>query len=472
MIKPDKSKQRLLAQAFFVISPILFLFIISVIAGRAETAVKNIGVEDFFRILDSNPSIQVIDVRAPDKRSAAYLKSSKNILFGSLQSRIGEIDPKRPVIVYCETGEVSPAAARILQYRNFTKVYNLENGIMDFFLYLSSEKRTKNPGKKRIFDRIREIMVTSRPRAGLSFPPYPLEGRIGKRSSIGEYAGRPAMLAFFSASDEKQFSRIAGLKSRLAGLSPKTAFLPIAAIESDSELKKFEKLLDSKKWTGQIYYDRGKSLMRRIGIGSLPNFGLIDAEGVLRAVDITDESAPAALYGGLTLEQLAKTVAAGRLPPYPMTETALAEFRQKKLVGSAAPDFTLSDSNGKKVRLSSFKGKKNVLLIFGTLTCPYTKKELESTNECYSTSKTNMNLEVLAVIPGIQAGTEDAAKQYAVENKISFRMLLDSDMETFNRYFITSIPVWWVVDETGVIRYQEKGYNQYTCRTVGDALAQ
>jgi len=33
-------------------------------------------------------------------------------------------------------------------------------------------------------------------------------------------------------------------------------------------------------------------------------------------------------------------------------------------VGDMAPDFELEDQNGKKVRLSSFRGKKNVLLAF------------------------------------------------------------------------------------------------------------
>ncbi len=34
------------------------------------------------------------------------------------------------------------------------------------------------------------------------------------------------------------------------------------------------------------------------------------------------------------------------------------------LIGNAAPDFELSDQHGNKVSLSSFKGKKNVVLLF------------------------------------------------------------------------------------------------------------
>lgn len=36
----------------------------------------------------------------------------------------------------------------------------------------------------------------------------------------------------------------------------------------------------------------------------------------------------------------------------------------KLKVGDIAPDFTLSDTNGKKVTLSDFRGKSNVVLAF------------------------------------------------------------------------------------------------------------
>ena len=36
-------------------------------------------------------------------------------------------------------------------------------------------------------------------------------------------------------------------------------------------------------------------------------------------------------------------------------------------VGQAAPDFSLTDTNGKPVKLSDFKGKKNVVLAFYVL---------------------------------------------------------------------------------------------------------
>jgi peroxiredoxin len=57
-----------------------------------------------------------------------------------------------------------------------------------------------------------------------------------------------------------------------------------------------------------------------------------------------------------------------------LTVFAVAAFAQtpqapqtKLKVGDVAPDFTLSDTEGNKVKLSDFRGKKNVVLAFYVL---------------------------------------------------------------------------------------------------------
>jgi peroxiredoxin len=66
-------------------------------------------------------------------------------------------------------------------------------------------------------------------------------------------------------------------------------------------------------------------------------------------------------------------------------------------LGTAAPDFELSDQNGNKVSLSSFKGKKNVVLLFipfaFTGTCT---GELCAMRDDLSTFQ-NENVELLAL---------------------------------------------------------------------------
>lgn len=51
--------------------------------------------------------------------------------------------------------------------------------------------------------------------------------------------------------------------------------------------------------------------------------------------------------------------------------------------GERAPDFKAVTLDGEAVRLSDFEGKKNVLLLFGSATCPMTASSIGGINELY-----------------------------------------------------------------------------------------
>jgi len=62
-----------------------------------------------------------------------------------------------------------------------------------------------------------------------------------------------------------------------------------------------------------------------------------------------------------------------------LTEGAL-KFRNELSVGTEAPDFVLPSLDGGFVRLSKFRGKSNVVLIFGSFTCGSTVTQLRAGN--------------------------------------------------------------------------------------------
>jgi peroxiredoxin len=63
-------------------------------------------------------------------------------------------------------------------------------------------------------------------------------------------------------------------------------------------------------------------------------------------------------------------------------EVTQAPFAGPK-AGEQAPDFTTRDVNGEVVRLSDYHGKKNVLLVFGSTTCPMSAGSITGINELY-----------------------------------------------------------------------------------------
>lgn len=53
---------------------------------------------------------------------------------------------------------------------------------------------------------------------------------------------------------------------------------------------------------------------------------------------------------------------------YGQCDVGAPDFRSVAKVGTKAPDFTLTDLDGRKVSLADFKGKKHLLLEFGSIT--------------------------------------------------------------------------------------------------------
>ncbi|TNE72236.1 redoxin domain-containing protein [bacterium] len=130
-------------------------------------------------------------------------------------------------------------------------------------------------------------------------------------------------------------------------------------------------------------------------------------------------------------------------------------------VGSLAPDFTLKNSDGLEVTLSSFKGEKNVVVLFFPLAFTgVCTAELCSTRDSLSIYN-GLNAEVLA----ISVDSHFTLKQFKEANHLNFNLLSDFNKKTATAYgaiyddFFGMVGVAkrsaFVVDKSGVIQYAE-----------------
>ncbi|MGW2411667.1 rhodanese-like domain-containing protein [Streptomyces tubercidicus] len=72
--------------------------------------------------------IQLIDVRNPAEYEAGALPGARNVPLAGLSDRITELDPARPVVLYCRSGNRSVIAAALLEARGFTEVSDVIGG--------------------------------------------------------------------------------------------------------------------------------------------------------------------------------------------------------------------------------------------------------------------------------------------------------------------------------------------------------
>ena len=69
----------------------------------------------------------ILDVRTPTEFAAGFVLGAVNIPVDVLRNRLGELDPARPIIAYCQVGMRGYLATRILMQNGF-QVRNLSGG--------------------------------------------------------------------------------------------------------------------------------------------------------------------------------------------------------------------------------------------------------------------------------------------------------------------------------------------------------
>lgn len=127
-------------------------------------------------------------------------------------------------------------------------------------------------------------------------------------------------------------------------------------------------------------------------------------------------------------------------------------------VGQPAPDFTLTDANGKPVRLSAFRGKP-VVLEWNNPGCPFVKKHYDSGNM----QKTQNAAKALGAVwlsinsggPGKQGymtGPQAAAFQKTANAQPS-AYLLDAKGTVGHSYSARTTPQIFIVDAGGKLVY-------------------
>jgi peroxiredoxin len=148
---------------------------------------------------------------------------------------------------------------------------------------------------------------------------------------------------------------------------------------------------------------------------------------------------------------LAATLA---LLPFAAARTALAEVK----AGDAAPDFTLKDQDGKDVKLSSFAGKKNVLLAF----YPHDFSGGCTTQmKCFEKELKKVQSYDFAVL-GISVDPVESHARFATQLGVQFRLLADTDLAVAKLYDVAAAAGGYaarsafVVDKEGKVRWLDR----------------
>ena len=112
-----------------------------------------------------------------------------------------------------------------------------------------------------------------------------------------------------------------------------------------------------------------------------------------------------------------------------------------------APDFVLKDLDGRKFRLSDFRGKQPVLIIFSATWCTFCREEIPHFKSIHA-AYAKKGLEIVNI--DIQESKEKVAK-FTAKYGLPYRVLLDEDGVVGGIYDIRGVPSMVLVDPNGNI---------------------
>ena len=112
-----------------------------------------------------------------------------------------------------------------------------------------------------------------------------------------------------------------------------------------------------------------------------------------------------------------------------------------------APDFVLRDLNGRKFRLSDFRGKQPVLIIFSATWCTFCREEIPHFKSIHA-AYAKQGLEIVNI--DIQESKDKVAK-FTTKYGLPYRVLMDEDGVVGGIYDIRGVPSMVLVDPNGNI---------------------
>jgi peroxiredoxin Q/BCP len=123
--------------------------------------------------------------------------------------------------------------------------------------------------------------------------------------------------------------------------------------------------------------------------------------------------------------------------------------------GARAPEFSLEDQNGKRVALSDFRDRKNVVVYF------YPKDDTPGCTKesCAFRDQWNDFADAGAEVIGISSDSVESHRKFAEKHRLPFTLLSDVGGEVRKAFGVPSslgvLPgrVTYVIDKQGVIRH-------------------
>ena len=116
--------------------------------------------------------------------------------------------------------------------------------------------------------------------------------------------------------------------------------------------------------------------------------------------------------------------------------------------GALAPDFSITRFDGTEFKLSDYRGKKSVYLVFWTTWCTYCMKKIPKLQ--HAATILDKQIEIIAVDTSVK-DTFAKAQQFKKDHNIKYPLAFDFGKKVTNLYGVWGTPTEFIIDINGVI---------------------
>ncbi|MCZ8513698.1 TlpA disulfide reductase family protein [Paenibacillus filicis] len=136
-----------------------------------------------------------------------------------------------------------------------------------------------------------------------------------------------------------------------------------------------------------------------------------------------------------------------------------ANLQEGISLGNKAPDFELQSLEGKKVKLSDYRGKK-ILVNFWATWCPPCRVEMPEIEKFYEEFKSK-DVVVLAINLTQTEKSADDVPKFVHDYGLTFPVALDEKGNVIENYKVVAYPTSYIIDSQGIIQDKYQGAINY-----------
>ena len=122
-------------------------------------------------------------------------------------------------------------------------------------------------------------------------------------------------------------------------------------------------------------------------------------------------------------------------------------------VGDLAPDFEATTQDGSVFRLSDFRGRKPVYVIFWNTWCSYCIKKTPRYQKLQQ--QFGDKIEIIAINTSWSDSPEQM-RSFEKDHQIEYSTTFDSGELVTDRYRVFNVPTEFIVDVNGIVRYRDR----------------